>query len=129
MMSGNRRPVQQELTAGFPLLSQIELHDCLLALGISVSTDDISKPSIQTTQMIYAQLVEILMGAPMDGMEGPKTTLLGMMEYKVRIDTHHLCPHGARGADGATRICMGTLCISQCSTDIGMYSPVTQCSV
>lgn len=83
MMNGNRKQaVQQDLT-GFPLLSYGELHDCLLALGVSVAVDDISKPSTQTTQMIYAQLVEILMGAPMDGLEGPKQALLGMMEYKV----------------------------------------------
>lgn len=86
MMNGNRKQPQQDLT-GFPLLSYIELHDCLLALGISVAVDDISKPSPQTTQVIYAQLVEILMGAPMDAMEGPKAALLGMMEYKVSIDS------------------------------------------
>lgn len=83
MMNGNRKQTQQDLT-GFPLLSFPELHDCLLALGISVAVDDISKPSPQTTQVIYAQLVEILMGAPMDAMDGPKNALLGMMEYKVR---------------------------------------------
>lgn len=82
MMNGNRKQPQQDLT-GFPLLSFVEVRACLLALGMSVALEDISKPTPQTTQVIYAQLVEILMGAPMDAMDGPKNALLGMMEYKV----------------------------------------------
>lgn len=82
-MNGNRKQAHSVQTTGFPLLSVGELHDCLYALGVSVNPEDISKPTQQTTQMIYAQLVEILMGAPMDGMEGPKASILGMMEYKV----------------------------------------------
>ncbi|RYZ87765.1 MAG: hypothetical protein EOP04_10945 [Proteobacteria bacterium] len=50
-MAGNRRQPQQDI-AGFPLLSFLELKDCLLALGISVTAEDISKPSPQTTMMI-----------------------------------------------------------------------------
>lgn len=81
-MNGNRKQTQRE-AAGFPLLSCQELLECLLALGMSVAVEDISKPSPQTTQVIFAQLVEILMGAPMDAMDGAKNALLGMMEYKV----------------------------------------------
>jgi len=54
-----------------------------MALGISVTAEDISKPSPQITQMIYGQLVDILMGIPLESMEGPRNSLLGMMEHRV----------------------------------------------
>ena len=81
-MAGNKRQPQQDI-AGFPLLSFFELKDCLLALGISVTAEDISKPSPQTTMMIYGQLVDILMGIPLESLEGPRSSLLGMMEHRV----------------------------------------------
>jgi hypothetical protein len=82
-MAGNRRQAQQDLL-GFPLLSFGELTDCLYALGVSITVDDISKPSPQTTQMIYGQLIDILMGIPLESMDGPRSSLLGMMEHRVR---------------------------------------------
>lgn len=83
-MNVNRKQTQQQsASTGFPLLSYVELAECLVALGISVSAEDISKPTPVVTQQIFLQLVDILMGAPMESMEGPKATLLGMMEYKV----------------------------------------------
>jgi len=54
-----------------------------MALGISVTAEDISKPSPQITQMIYGQLVDILMGIPLESMDGPRNSLLGMMEHRV----------------------------------------------
>jgi len=81
-MAGNRKQAQHDV-AGFPLLSFVELRDCLMALGISVTAEDISKPSPQITQMIYGQLVDILMGIPLESMDGPRNSLLGMMEHRV----------------------------------------------
>jgi hypothetical protein len=81
MMLSRKQP-QQEV-ASFPQLITTELCDCLLALGIQVHIEDISKPTAQTTQMIYARLIENMMGMPLDYMEQPKNTLMGMMEYKV----------------------------------------------
>jgi kinetochore protein Nuf2 len=81
-MSQQKR-TQQEL-AGFPMMTTAEVCDCLLALGITVNAEDITKPSAQSTQMIYAALLESLMAAPMELLERPKESLLGMMEYKVR---------------------------------------------
>jgi kinetochore protein Nuf2 len=80
-MAANSKKMQVD--TGFPLLSIEELQNCLVALGISVANDDIAKPTPQTAQMIYSQLVEILMGAPMSAVEGVKSSLLGMLEHKV----------------------------------------------
>lgn len=103
-MNVNRKQTQQTVSAGFPLLSYKELAECLEALGISVNVDDISKPSPAITQQIFLQLVDILMGSPMESMEGPKATLLGMMEYKVRMNAG---PKPRRRSD-RYRSCMGT---------------------
>ena len=113
-MAGNKKQPQHD-AAGFPVLSFVELRDCLLALGISVTTEDISKPSAQTTQMIYGQLVDILMGIPMESMEGPRNSLLGMMEHRVRglccADTVKLI----------NRKFMGMHYTSPCFSSIGEY--------
>jgi len=81
-MSQSRRPGQQEL-AGFPMMTGPEIVDCLSALGITAQLDEVSKPTAQSAQMIYAALLDILMGAPMELLEQPKAALMGMMEYKV----------------------------------------------
>lgn len=83
-MSQNRK-FQPQVSAGFPQLTTTELCDCLLALGIQVHADDVAKPSAQTTQMIYARLVENMMGAPLELMEQPRLMVMGMMEYKVGV--------------------------------------------
>ena len=65
------------------MMTTNEVLDCLLALGITVQQEDVTKPSPQSGQMIFAALLDALMGAPMDLMEQPRAALMGMMEYKV----------------------------------------------
>ena len=81
-MSQARKLAPQDL-AGFPMMTTTEILDCLLALGITVQQEDVTKPSAQSAQMIYAALLDALMGAPMELLEQPKAALMGMMEYKV----------------------------------------------
>jgi hypothetical protein len=69
--------------SGYPILQPIEIQNCLGALEIDVALDDILKPSAQTAQMIYGQLVDVLMGAPMNNIENVKSSLLGTLEHKV----------------------------------------------
>lgn len=66
-------------------MTTVEIIECLLALGLTVQPEDITKPSAQSAQMIWAGLLDSLMGAPMDMLEQPKVMLMGMMEYKVRL--------------------------------------------
>lgn len=108
-MAANTKKAQADCL-GFPLLSIEELQNCLVALGISVANDDIAKPTPQTAQMIYSQLVEILMGAPMSAVEGIKSSLLGMLEHKVSI---------TRNVELRNRICMPRLCTLLCFIETG----------
>ncbi len=82
-MSQQTRKLPQQDYAGFPMMTTNEVLDCLLALGITVQQEDVAKPSAQSAQMIYAALLDALMGAPMELLEQPKVALMGMMEYKV----------------------------------------------
>ncbi|OCF43622.1 kinetochore protein Nuf2 [Kwoniella heveanensis CBS 569] len=66
----------------FPLMTAMEVMDCLHALGVNAQIEDLTKPNAATAQHVYAQLLDALMAAPMEAIEGPKATLLGMMEYK-----------------------------------------------
>jgi hypothetical protein len=56
---------------------------CMAEIGISVYEEDLQRPSAQTTQMIFTQLLDKLMACPPDAIERPRTTLLGMMQHKV----------------------------------------------
>ena len=73
----------QFLPPQFPLMSTTEIVSILDALGIAVKAEDLGKPNAQTAQIVYAALLDALMGAPMEMLEGPKAALMGMMEYKV----------------------------------------------
>ena len=86
MASVNKRPRTHDVTA-FPQMTNVEICDCLAALGINVQMEDIAKPTPNSAQMIFAALVDCLMGSPMEMAEGTKATLMGMMEYKVRHAT------------------------------------------
>lgn len=83
-----RRKPQKEL-AGFKLLSTDELMDCLAALGINASHDDMTKPTMASTQNIWAGLLESLMGIPPDALEAPRQHILDAMEteHKELYDT------------------------------------------
>ncbi|OWZ59789.1 hypothetical protein LQV05_000648 [Cryptococcus neoformans] len=80
-MSQQNRRVQQN-TAAFPLLTAHDILECLAALDIPAQMEDLTKPTAQSTQSIYGSLLEVLMGASINSIEGPKQALLGMMEYK-----------------------------------------------
>ncbi|ORY20756.1 Nuf2 family-domain-containing protein [Naematelia encephala] len=67
---------------GFPMMTTSEILDCLSALGINVMPEDMTKPSANSVQMIYTALLDALMGAPMELLDGPRAALMGMMEYK-----------------------------------------------
>jgi kinetochore protein Nuf2 len=82
MMQGRQKQSKQELL-GFPMMTTPEVLECLGALGINVHADDLQKPTPQSTQAIWAALLEALTGTPVEMFEGPKATLLGMMQYRV----------------------------------------------
>jgi kinetochore protein Nuf2 len=63
-----------------------DICECLAALNIPVIQEDLARPTPLATQHIYAGLVSELMGVPLDMMEGPKQSLMGMMEFKVGHD-------------------------------------------
>ena len=86
MSQARKAPAPQANLAGFPMMTTTEILECLGALGINVAQEDVAKPTAQSAQMIYAALLETLMGAPMELLEGPKAALMGMMEYKVGRD-------------------------------------------
>jgi hypothetical protein len=71
-------------TQCFPTLSTTALHACLAALGITTGYEDFQKPTAAFVQFVYAALLETLMGVSMDALDQPRTSLLGMMEYKVQ---------------------------------------------
>ena len=82
----NTRPTansQQQQDASFPVMPVADICDCLSALNVPVMPDDLHRPSPLAAQHIYAGLVSELMGIPLDMLEGPKQSLMGMMEYKV----------------------------------------------
>ncbi|WRT70674.1 uncharacterized protein IL334_007672 [Kwoniella shivajii] len=81
-MSQQSRKPNGQVLPGFPMLGLPELMECLSALGIPAQMEDLAKPTPGSTQGIYSGLIEALMGAPMEAIEGPKKALLGMMEYK-----------------------------------------------
>lgn len=60
-----------------------DICDCLAALNVPVMQEDLQRPTGLAAQHIYAGLVSELMGIPLDMLEGPKQSLMGMMEYKV----------------------------------------------
>lgn len=84
MASQGRRAQPQNEFAGFPMMSTLELVECLGALGIAVQVEDIAKPTAQSAQMLYAALLDQLMAAHLDLIERPKASLLDEMEYPVR---------------------------------------------
>ena len=81
--TGQRQAQQAYIPAQYPLMSLAEITSILDVLGITVSPEELSKPHAQVVQMIYTALLDALMGAPAEMIEGPKTALLGMMEHKV----------------------------------------------
>ena len=82
-MQRARQPKEQYTAHGYPLMSVPEIAQIFNALGIAVQPEDLAKPSAAFVQTMYAALLDALMGAPMDMLENPKNSLLGMMEYKV----------------------------------------------
>ena len=78
-----RRPLKKPEPTFFPQMTNSEICDCLSFLLIPSSMEDVSKPNAQIVQTIYAALLDALMGASFEMIEGPKATLMGMMEYKV----------------------------------------------
>ncbi len=56
---------------------------CMSEIGIQIFEEDLQRPSAQTTQMIFAELLDRLMACPMEALDRPRTTLLGMMQHKV----------------------------------------------
>jgi kinetochore protein Nuf2 len=83
-MFNSRAPQSnQQQDASYPIMTIVQLCECLTALNIPVMQDDLAKPSALAAQHIYAGLVSELMGIPLDMLEGPKQSLMGMMEYKV----------------------------------------------
>lgn len=83
IMQRARQPKEQYTAHGYPLMSVPEIAQIFNALGIAVQPEDLAKPSAAFVQTMYAALLDALMGAPMDMLENPKNSLLGMMEYKV----------------------------------------------
>ncbi|ORX41026.1 Nuf2 family-domain-containing protein [Kockovaella imperatae] len=84
MMNSVRRPITTTKTpqTGFPVLTNVEIVNILAALDLHVQMDDVAKPTTQSAQMIFTALLDQLMGANVDMIEGPKGTLMSMMEYK-----------------------------------------------
>jgi len=83
-MSQRQKQLKEQYNApGYPLMLVSEIHFLLEALGIAVTMEELSKPHAQIVQMIYSALLDALMGAPLEMIEGPKGALMGMMEYKV----------------------------------------------
>lgn len=85
VMAVNRPKVgqQQFQPPQFPMMSVQEINNILEALGIIVKPEDISKPNSGGVHQIWSALLECLMGYHQDFIEGPKTSLLMQMEYKV----------------------------------------------
>ena len=85
VMAVNRPKVgqQQFQPPQFPMMSVLEINNILEALGIIVKPEDISKPNSGGVHQIWSALLECLMGYHQDFIEGPKTSLLMQMEYKV----------------------------------------------
>ncbi|TYJ51731.1 hypothetical protein B9479_007683 [Cryptococcus floricola] len=79
-MSQQSRKAQ--IQAAFPILRAEDILECLAALEIPATLEDITKPTAASSYGIYAYLLEVLMGATGDAIEGPKQALLGMIEYK-----------------------------------------------
>lgn len=78
------------MEASFPLMSFAEICDCLQALSIPIVQEDLQKPLPAQAQFIYSNLVQEIMGAHVEMIEGPKNALLGMIEYKVRSTWHFI---------------------------------------
>jgi hypothetical protein len=106
--------------SGYPILQPIEIQNCLGALEIDVALDDILKPSAQTAQMIYGQLVDVLMGAPMNSIENVKSSLLGTLEHKVSYIVIGTCREELELMD---RTCMPILYNLRSFTAIGESTP------
>jgi kinetochore protein Nuf2 len=71
------------MTLGFPPMTAQEIHDCLYALGIGSTHEDITKPTASFVQYIYGSCLEVLLASPLSVLDSPRNALLGMMEYKV----------------------------------------------
>lgn len=85
------RKKQKEMSkqaSGFSMLNIEEVLDCLSALGISASYEDFTKPTLASTQNIWAGLLESLMGMPTDALEDPRHQILEAMgtEHKELYD-------------------------------------------
>lgn len=76
--------------ASYPVMPVSDICDCLAALNVPVNPEDLHKPTPLSAQHIYAGLVNELMGVPLDMIEGPKQSLMGMMEYKVSTRSDEL---------------------------------------
>ncbi|KAL1410055.1 kinetochore-associated Ndc80 complex subunit nuf2 [Vanrija albida] len=79
MSRQNHQPIP---LTGFPMMTTTEVCDCLAALCITASPEDLTKPTAATTQAIWNGLLYSLMAIPVDQFEGPKQSLLGMMQYR-----------------------------------------------
>jgi hypothetical protein len=114
-MSVRQKQLKEQYNApGYPLMSVAEIHFLLEALGIAVTVEELSKPHAQIVQMIYSALLDSLMGAPMDMIEGPKGALMGMMEYKVGLKYERVRKGRLTG-----RSCIRMRCSLRCSSDTG----------
>lgn len=112
-MQAPRKPKEGHFT-GYPMLSSPTLVECLLALGISSSIEDIEKPTAQTTISIWNSMINVFMGIQSDAYEGPKQTLLGMIEYKVGVTSVvHKCIRSQ------IRTSTTTVYSSSCSSNTG----------
>lgn len=113
MSQRNRQP-KEPIAAlpAYPIMPITDIGNTLEALGIPSTIEDLSKPTGPGVQMIYAALLDVLMSAPVEMIEGPKAMLMGGLEYKVGV-------RSARRAVLTCRSCMVMRCPSQCSSRTG----------
>ena len=71
------------------MMSTVELLHCLTELGLNVMDTDLTKPTAQSTQAIYAGFLDVFTSAQMELLEQPKNALLNMMEYRVGASCSH----------------------------------------
>jgi hypothetical protein len=84
---------QQSKAVGYPILKAWDIVDVFQSLGISLTEEDVNKPTPFAIQHAWRQLLQETSGVTMEGFERPKGALLGMMQYPVSPHSRALCQH------------------------------------
>lgn len=83
--NGIAYPVLNPNEGSYPILDAYDISTCFHDLHVQITQDEIAKPTPSSIQNAWAQLLQTFNGVGFHSFEAPRTALLGMVAYGVRL--------------------------------------------